>query len=617
MTHKYRYLLLICFVLAQLSGVAQAKKETEAERKAKMQWFGDAKLGIFIHWGIYAVQGIPESWSFFNNYISHEDYMKQLAGFTAAQYRPEEWAALIKESGARYAVITTKHHDGVALWDSKKGGLNTKLHTPAKRDVLTPFVAALRKNNLKTGFYFSLPDWSYPDYDVFTRTRTRYNLTQEPKRWQKFLGYYQGQLQELSQRYNPDLYWFDGDWEHNAEQWQSQKVREMLLGYNKNVIINSRLNHYGDYATPEQGVPVVRPQDAYWELCLTMNDSWGYSPHDHHYKSANQIIRTFADCIGNGGNLLLDIGPKPDGTIPAEQVALLKALGRWTNKHQEAIFGTVAGLPEGHFYGSTTLSADRKKLYLFLPTQPQESIQVKGLLSDVKSVTLVGNKTPLPFEKQGNSTFINVPASGHDQDLTVVALSFDEPLRVGEPAPEKIALATLQTKKEIPPVDVNRILRQLADNVGQGWNPFAATALQPDGAEVRNLKIADKRIEDWVRKHAEAFYKTRAGLPAGHYAGATALSEDCQTLYLFVNGKPNGPIVLKGLKNKIHRSRVVGQGTLLSHEIFNKQYWSDIPGIIYLNVPEAVLDQEMTVIALLLDKPVELHREEIKPIESN
>ncbi|MFB9864410.1 alpha-L-fucosidase [Rufibacter immobilis] len=604
-------------MLAQLLGVAQGKKETEAERKAKMQWFGDAKLGIFIHWGIYAVQGIPESWSFFNNYLSHEEYMKQLGGFTAAQYRPQEWAALIKESGARYAVITTKHHDGVALWDSKMGGHNTKTHTPAKRDVLTPFVAALREKNLKTGLYFSLPDWSYPDYDVFTRTRSRYSLEKEPKRWQKFLGYYQGQLQELSKRYNPDLYWFDGDWEHNAEQWQSEKVRKMLLGYNQNVIINSRLNHYGDYATPEQGVPVVRPQDAYWELCLTMNDSWGYSPHDHHYKSAKQIIHTFADCIGNGGNLLLDIGPKPDGTIPEEQVALLKALGRWTNKHQEAIFGTVAGLPEGHFYGSTTLSPDRKKLYLFLPTQPQEGIQVKGLISPVKSVALVGSNTPLPIEKQGSTAYLKVPAAGYDQDLTVVALTFEEPLRLGDTAPEKLTLATLQAKKAANSAEVNRTIRQLADNVNQGWNPFAGTSLQPDGAETTTLKIADKRVEDWVRKHAEALYKTRAGLPAGHYEGATALSEDRQTLYLFLEGKPTGPIAIKGLKNKIHRSRVVGQGTLLSHEIFNKQYWSDIPGIIYLDVPQSVLDQEMTVIALLLDKPVELHREAIKPIESN
>lgn len=582
-----------------------------------MQWFGDAKLGIFIHWGIYAVNGIPESWSFFNNYISHEDYMKQLDGFTAANYQPEEWAKLIKESGARYAVITTKHHDGVALWDSKMGGINTRKHTPAKRDVLTPFVEALRKEDLKTGLYFSLPDWSYTDYDVFTRAKKRYTLAEEPRRWKKYLNYYQGQLRELSKMYNPDLYWFDGDWEHNAEEWESAKVRDMLLGYNKNVIINSRLNHYGDYATPEQGVPVVRPQDPYWELCLTMNDAWGYTPHDRHYKSPNQIIRIFADCISNGGNLLLDIGPKPDGTIPEEQVAILKELGRWTKKHAGAIYGTVAGIPDGHFYGNSTLSKDRKTLYLFVENQGAESVRVQGLSSAVKSIQVVGGNATAKYEKQGNAIYIQVPANAYDEQLTVLALNFDEPLKLTSAEPDKVALASLQKSGKLDDVQRNRTIRQLADNLQAGYNPFQNTALQPDGADVKQLKLVDVGVERWVRKHAETLYKSNPGLPAGHYEGATALSEDKQTLYLFVEGKPTGPIAIKGLKNKLHRIRIVGNGTLLGHEIFNKQYWSEIPGIVYIDVPEDQLDKDLTVIAVLLDKPVELYREEIKPIESN
>lgn len=582
-----------------------------------MQWFGAAKLGVFIHWGIYGVNGIPESWSFFNNYISHEDYMKQLGGFTAAKYEPEEWARLIKGSGARYAVITTKHHDGVALWDSKMGGINTLKHTAAKRDVLTPLVEALREENLKTGLYFSLPDWSYEDYDVATRTKKRYMLAEEPRRWRKYLNYYQGQLRELSKTYNPDLYWFDGDWEHSAREWESAKVREMLLDYNRNVIINSRLNHYGDYATPEQGVPVVRPRDPYWELCLTMNDSWGYSPHDHHYKSTNQIIRIFADCISNGGNLLLDIGPMPDGTIPEEQQIILEGLGRWTKKHEEAIFGTVPGIPEGHFYGSTTLSQDYKTLYLFVENQGAESVRVNGLASSVNSIKVVGSNVSLKHETQDNTTYIQVPANAYDKDVTVLALSLNEPINLALPEPMKLELASLQNAGKLDAAQRNRTIRQIADNLQAGNNPFQSTALQPDGGEVEKLNLADAGVERWVRKHAETMYKSSPGLPAGHYEGATALSEDKQTLYLFVEGKPNGPLAIKGLKNKLHRIRVVGNGTLLSHEIFNKQYWSDIPGIAYIDVPEDLLDQDLTVIAVLLDKPVELYREEIKPIESN
>jgi alpha-L-fucosidase len=174
------------------------------------------------------------------------------------------------------------------------------------------------------------------------------------------------QIREISTSFNPDLVWFDGDWEQSAKAWHAEEIRQMLLNNNPNVIINSRLQGYGDYATPEQGIPVIKPKDQYWELCMTMNDSWGYQQNDKNYKSANLIIRIFADVIGMGGNLLLDIGPKADGTIPEEQVAILKDLGRWTSKHSEAIYGTLAGVPKDCYYGPSTLSADSTVLYLFV-----------------------------------------------------------------------------------------------------------------------------------------------------------------------------------------------------------------------------------------------------------
>ena len=141
-----------------------AVQDSSADDSKKMQWFKDAKLGIFIVWGIYAVNGIDESWSFFNEYISHENYLKQTEGFTASKYDPQSWSDLIKRSGAKYAVITAKHHDGFALWDTKFGELNAAKSSAAKKDVLTPFVNSLRKNDLKVGIYYSLPDWSYMDY---------------------------------------------------------------------------------------------------------------------------------------------------------------------------------------------------------------------------------------------------------------------------------------------------------------------------------------------------------------------------------------------------------------------------------------------------------------------
>ena len=393
----------------------------------RLAWFRQAKLGIFIHWGIYAVDGIDESWSFFNKYLSYEDYMRQLDGFTAEHYDPKAWAQLIKKSGARYAVLTAKHHDGVALWHTRLSDLNTVETTPAKRDLVAPFVKALRKEDLKVGLYFSHIDWSHPDYDVFRRDEYRYR--DDPARWQRFLQFHRGQLKELVKGFKPDLLWFDGDWEHSAAEWSAATLRDTLLAWHPPLVLNSRINGYGDYATPEQGVP-IEPLDGPWELCMTMNDSWGYQDHDHNYKTPYQIIRIFADVIGAGGNLLLDIGPRADGTIPDEQVQILEELGRWTHKHAEAIYGTNAGIAAGHFYGPTTLSADRQTLYLFLPHKPSGPVVVRGLKNQVNRIRIVGNGTKLKSQILGKQywssvpgiLYIDVPATEVDEQMTVVAL---------------------------------------------------------------------------------------------------------------------------------------------------------------------------------------------------
>ncbi len=258
------------------------------DEEKRMQWFEDAKLGIFIHWGIYAVNGIDESWSFYNGYISHDDYMDQLKGFNAKNYNPSEWAKLMKGSGAKYAVLTTKHHDGVALWDTKCGDLDVVEKSPAGKDLVQPFVKDLRKNDLKVGLYYSLLDWSHPDYPNKTKVEKRYE--NDSVKWDRFVDFNFCQLGELSQQFNPDLYWFDGDWEQSAEKWKAKELSEMLRSQNKNVILNSRIQGYGDYATPEQGVPITRPDSRYWELCMTMNDSWGFQDNDKNTKHQTRLL---------------------------------------------------------------------------------------------------------------------------------------------------------------------------------------------------------------------------------------------------------------------------------------------------------------------------------------
>lgn len=234
MNKRFRiYFLFFLFTSCIVGGQAA---ETYEQKKQRLQWFKDAKLGIFIHWGIYAVNGIDESWAFFNGYISHEDYMKQLDGFTAKNYHPEEWASLIEGCGAKYAVLTSKHHDGVALWKTRLSDLNVVDKTPAGKDLIEPFCKALREQGIKIGLYYSLLDWSHPDYPNFLRNKKRYEA--DSLRWERFVKFNFGQTEELSKRYKPDLFWFDGDWEQSAEKWKAEELRHAILGWNPNVIIN-------------------------------------------------------------------------------------------------------------------------------------------------------------------------------------------------------------------------------------------------------------------------------------------------------------------------------------------------------------------------------------------
>ncbi len=583
----------------------------------KMDWFEDAKLGIFIHWGIYSVDGISESWSFFNNYINHDNYIKQRNGFTAKDYRPKEWAKLIKEAGAKYTVITTKHHDGISMWNTKADKAITTLQdAAAKQDVITPFVKAIQEEGLHTGLYYSLPDWSHPYYDVFTRNRKRYELKSEPSRWDNYVKYYQKQLTELSEQYKPELLWFDGDWEHSAEEWKAKETLNLLRKYNPNIIINSRLNHHGDYDTPEQGIPVTRPDAKFWELCYTMNDSWGYQPFDKKYKSPNMIIRTLVDCISMGGNLLLDIGPKADGTIPEEQLNILKQLGRWTHKHAAAIYGTRAGIPFVNYGGKSALSKDGKTLYLYVYEQKPE-LQLRGLVNHtaIKEVSVVGDASAKVNVKSENGTVqVDLTKVNFDQDVTVIALTFAEVLRWTAPQDTEVTLKSVLDNKL-----TGRALGQIASTLHAGKNIFDNSGLTVDGLETKlpSSNATNPTVLKWIKDHAEALYETGKGLPEGHYEGLSALSKDRQTLYLFVEGKPTGPIALKGVKNGVARIRVVGEGSMINHEIFNKLYWSSIPGIIYIQAPAERLDKNMTVIAVLLDAPIQLYREKVGAIENN
>lgn len=387
------------------------------------EWFRRAKLGIFVHYGIYAVGDVSESWSFHNGNISYEDYMKQCEGFTASRYDPDKWADLFVKAGAQYAVLTSKHHDGVALFDTKYSDLSVVKKTPAGRDLIRGYVEAMHRAGLKTGIYFSLIDWSDPRYrsvypegakkedclkDVFA---TPAGGEEDPQKWEEFPEFNNNQLRELMTNYGTvDLLWFDGDWERSAAQWKMPGFREYLHSLNPDVVLNSRMQGYGDYETPEQGIPLYGPKGE-WEFCTTINTSWGYRPSDNDYKTSGQIIRMFCDCISLGGRMLLDVGPKEDGTLDERQEKVLLDLGSWIADHKEAVYDTGKGISYAQFLGGSTLSEDQKTLYLFVYDRPQESLCVKGIKTPVKRVTVLHTGQELRFSYTGALPWSGIPGT--------------------------------------------------------------------------------------------------------------------------------------------------------------------------------------------------------------
>lgn len=429
------------------------------------EWFRHAKLGIFLHRGIYAVDGITESWSFGQGRMSYDEYMKQLDGFTASKYDPKKWAALFKEAGARYAVLTTKHHDGVSLADTRHTDLNVVKRTPAGRDLLAPYCEALREEGLKVGFYFTNTDWSNVDnmrvildkseeevlalrkeavdyHAIYTEMcKIHKNAgTQNPAEleaaWACFMDRYRLGIRELMTKYGDiDVMWFDVMLTREGFSWEADKVRKMIRELNPNTMVNARLVGQGDYETPELYIP-LRPLAGPWELCSTFNNSWGYQPQDEQYKDIRQIVRLLTACISKGGNLLISFGPTPEGEIPAAVEEKLRELGRWTHQYAEAVYPTKQGIAVEYFHGDSTLSEDDRTLYLFCNDRPNGFLLLNGIKNKKMKVTSLTSGRELKWMLTGGAPWLGMPGQiwievqevDIDAVCTVIKIEFEEPI---------------------------------------------------------------------------------------------------------------------------------------------------------------------------------------------
>jgi alpha-L-fucosidase len=422
-------------MIAQPSGPALGEP-------ARRQWFNDSKFGIFIHWGPYSVIGRHE-WARHRYQIPQQEYDTYARAFNPSRYNADEWVRLFEQAGAKYVVITTKHHDGFAIYRSKVSDYDMEI-TPYAGDPLKMLAEAAKKRRLRLGFYHSIMDWHHPDYSP----KRAWEPNPQTGDMSKYLGYMKLQLRELLTQYGDvAVMWFDGEWEHpQPGALQEEEIAKFIHDLQPNTLINDRLwnrrpGNPANYGTPEQFVPArgirgPKGEPVMWESCVTINEeSWGYNQYETVFKTPRDLIRMLIEVVSKGGNLLLNVGPKPDGTIQEEFVVRLKAIGEWMKGNSEAIYGTTASpfdrLP---FFGRVTTKGNT--LYLHVFEWPKNGkLELPGLKNRVVSAEVLTTKAKVAVAREGSKVMLTLPGTAPDPVASVVKVTLD-----GAPDPEPFYL---------------------------------------------------------------------------------------------------------------------------------------------------------------------------------
>ena len=402
--------------------------ETPEEFAKRTEWWRDAKFGMFIHWGIYAVpadatdkQGrhrIAE-WYFSNKEMQMPEYEKFAKQFNPVKFDARKWVKTAKDAGMKYIVITSKHHDGFGIWDSKVSDWDIIERSPYKKDILKELSRECKRQGVRLCFYHSIMDWHHPDYlprrpwEKETRPTTGADFS-------RYVSYMKAQLKELITKYDPGILWFDGEWESTWTHEMGEDLYKYVKSLKPDILINNRVDKgragmqgmttsnkfYGDFGTPEQEVPPTGFTDGrLWESCMTMNDTWGYARNDNNWKSAKQLIHTLIDVAHKGGNYLLNVGPMDTGDFTPETYDRLAKMGVWMKANGRSIYGTTASpfrkLP---FNGRATRRGNT--LYLHVFEWPESGLKLVGLPTSVREAKVLATGERL-------ATF---PAAGRDVD---------------------------------------------------------------------------------------------------------------------------------------------------------------------------------------------------------
>lgn len=418
-------------------------------RAERIRWFQEARFGMFIHWGLYAIPARGE-WVRSYEEMSVDEYQQFFDEFNPVNYDPRQWARLAKTAGMKYAVMTSKHHDGFCLFDSKLTDYKAT-NTPAGRDLIAEFVEAFRAEGLKVGFYYSLLDWHHPDYPAYGDRhhpmRNNPAFADVQTDFSRYLDYMHGQVRELLTNYGKiDILWLDFSYDNMAgETWRATELIEMVHSLQPDIIVNSRLGgnirsrepeiYAGDFATPEQILPPEGIVDEAgnpvpWEACVTLNNHWGYCATDRDYKSPKQVVRALVECVSKGGNLLLNVGPNARGELPPESVQILTEVGKWMRQNGESIYGCGKADLAKPEWGRYTQKG--KYLYAHIYERGIGPINFRGLRGKIKRARLLADGSELKVGVPWNATewredaYINFPSAQlPDEWDTVVKLELE------------------------------------------------------------------------------------------------------------------------------------------------------------------------------------------------
>jgi alpha-L-fucosidase len=437
----------------------------------RMDWWRNARFGMFIHWGLYSpaagkwdgkeAAGAGE-WLLTNAQVDPIAYREALLPqFNPVKFDAAEWASIARDAGMQYVVITSKHHDGFCLWPSDLTDYDVE-STPFKRDIMKELADAVRADGMRMGWYHSIMDWTHPDY---LPRRGWDKRPSDGASFDRYVAYMHGQLKELLTRYGQvDVLWFDGEWESTWTHDWGKRTDDFVRSLQPQIIVNNRVDvgragmagfsasetARGDFGTPEQTIPTTGMPGRDWETCMTMNDTWGFKDSDTNWKSSRTLIRMLCDIASKGGNFLLNVGPRGDGTIPPESVERLKAIGAWMRVNGESIYGTHASpfarpLPWGRVTQRAGGGANAKDaasargaadggtttLYLHVFEWPTDGVlRVTGLANEVVSASVLGAEqgdarngaTTLLTTRDAGGVAVATPRVAPNADCTVIAL---------------------------------------------------------------------------------------------------------------------------------------------------------------------------------------------------